>query len=79
MDIHFFLCIYIDRIHYNSINIDTDNSNDFQDLLSQESPHIPDMKSNKNEKIKNQENLKFFEYYKNSGYLMTLKIIFIDF
>jgi hypothetical protein len=63
-------------IHYNSINIDNDNSNDFEDFLSQESPHIPDMKSNKNEKIKIQENLKFFEYYKNSGYLMTLKIIY---
>ena len=63
-------------IHYNTINIDNDNSNDFENLLSKESPHIPDMKSNKNEKIKNQEQLKFLEYYKNSGYLMTLKIIY---
>ena len=63
-------------IHYNSINIDNSDSNEFEDLLSQESPHIPDMKSNKNEKIRIQENLKFFEFYKNSGYLMTLKIIY---
>ena len=63
-------------IHYNTINIGDDNSNDFESLLSKESPHIPDMKSNKNEKIKIQEQLKFLEYYKNSGYLMTLKIIY---
>ena len=63
-------------IHYNTIDINNENSNDADDLLSQESPHIPDMKSNKNEKIGNQGNLKFFKYYKNSGYLMTMKILY---
>ena len=64
------------RIHYNTINIDNENSDEVEDLLAQESPHIPEMKSNKNEKIRTQENLKFFTYYKNSGYLMTMKIIY---
>ena len=63
-------------IHYNVIEISDEDSSEADDLLSQESPHIPDMKSNKNEKISNQENLKFFKYYKNSGYLMTMKIIY---
>ena len=63
-------------IHYNTKNIESENSNEMEDLLAQESPHIPEMKSNKNEKIRIQENLKFFDYYKNSGYLMTMKLIY---
>ena len=47
-----------------------------ENLIINESPHIPESKANKNEKIKTQENLKFFEYYKNSGYLMVMKIIY---
>ena len=63
-------------IHYNTQNIENDNLNEMEDLLAKESPHIPEMKSNKNEKIRIQENLKFFDYYKNSGYLMTMKLIY---
>ena len=63
-------------IHYNTKNIDNENSNEVEDLMAQESPYIPEMKSNKNEKVRNQENLNFFKYYKNSGYLMTMKIIY---
>ena len=62
-------------IHYNTINVDNDVSNEVENYLLTESPHIPESKSNKNEKIKSQENLKFFEYYKSSGYLMVMKII----
>ena len=60
-------------IHYKGLNDDT--SNEIEELLSKESPHIPDMKSDKNEIIRTQENMKFFELYKESGYLMVLKII----
>ena len=63
-------------IHYDTINIVNENSNEGENLLYQESPHIPDTKSNKNEKIRIQENLKVFDYYKTSGYLMTMKIIY---
>ena len=63
-------------IHYDTINIENEDSNEFQDLLDLESPHIPNSKSNKNEKIRIQENLKNFDKYKTSGYLMTLKIIY---
>ena len=61
-------------IHYKGLNDDT--SNEIEELLSKESPHIPDMKSDKNEIIRTQENMKFFELYKESGYLMVLKIIY---
>ena len=63
-------------IHYNTKNMDDENSNEVDDLIAQESPIIPEMKSNKNEKVRTQENLNFFKYYKNSGYLMTMKIIY---
>ena len=62
-------------IHYNTINIDNEESNEAEKFFNELSPHIPESKSNKNDKIKIQENLKFFEYYKNSGYLMILKLI----
>ena len=62
-------------IHYNTINVDKDEGNEVERYLLTESPHIPESKSNKNEKIKVQENLKFFEYYKSSGYLMVMKLI----
>lgn len=62
-------------IHYNTINIDSENSNEVEKYLIKESPHIPESKSNKNEKIRIQENFEFFNYYKESGYLMVLKLI----
>ena len=61
-------------IHYKGLSDDT--SNEIEELLSKETPHIPNMKSDKNEKIRTQEKLKFFESYKDSGYLMVLKIIY---
>ena len=61
-------------IHYKGLN--DDSSNEIEELLSKESPHIPDMKSDNNEKIRTQEKIKFFESYKDSGYLMVLKIIY---
>ena len=64
------------NIHYDTENYERENSNDFEDFLLLETPHIPDMKSNKNEKIRTQENLRFFENYKNSGYLMIMKLIY---
>ena len=64
-------------LHYNTINVDNDIANEVENYLLNESPYIPESKSNKNEKIKSQENLKFFEYYNSSGYLMVMKIIFI--
>ena len=63
-------------IHYDTVNLDNDDSNNIANLLTLENPHIPEMKSNKNEKIRNQENLGYFKYYINSGYLMTMKIIY---
>ena len=62
-------------IHYNTINMDNEESNEVEKFFNKLSPHIPESKSNKNDKIKIQENLKFFEYYKSSGYLMVLKLI----
>ena len=62
-------------IHYNTINVDNDEGNEVENYLLTESPYIPESKTNKNEKIKIQENLKFFEYYKSSGYLMVMKLI----
>ena len=63
-------------IHYNTINVNEESQNELENLIINESPHIPEAKANKNEKIKTQENLKFFEYYKNSGYLMVMKLIY---
>ena len=63
-------------IHYSTINVNKESKNEFENLLINESPHIPESKSNKNEKIKTQENMKSFEYYKNSGYLMVMKLIY---
>ena len=63
-------------IHYKTINSKIENSNEIEDLLTLESPHIPDMKSDKEEQIRIQENIKYFENYKNSGYLMVLKLIY---
>ena len=63
-------------IHYKGIDINNQNDNELEELLSKEKPNIPSMKSDKKEKIRNTENLKFFEQYKNSGYLMVLKIIY---
>ena len=63
-------------IHYKGINLNEENSNEIEELLSLESPHVPDMRNEKSEKIRIQENLKYFEQYKNSGYLMVLKIIY---
>ena len=63
-------------IHYNTINVNEESQNEFENLIINESPHIPESKENKNEKIKTQENLKFFEYYRNSGYLMVMKLIY---
>ena len=63
-------------IHYNTINVNEESQNELENLIINESPHIPESKANKNEKIKTQENLKFFEYYKNSGYLMVMKLIY---
>ena len=62
-------------IHYNTINVDNENTNEIENLLLKESPHIPESKSNKNDKIKIHENLKFFDFYKTSGYLMVMKLI----
>ncbi len=62
-------------IHYNTINIDSESSNEVEKYLVKETPHIPDSKLNKNEKIRIQENFDFLNYYKESGYLMVLKII----
>ena len=63
-------------IHYKTINSKIENSNEVEELLTLESPHIPDMKSDKEEQIRIQENIKNFENYKNSGYLMVLKLIY---
>ena len=63
-------------IHYNTINNDNRNTNEIENLIARETPHIPDTKLNKNDKIRTQENLIFFEYYKTSGFLMTLKVIY---
>ena len=63
-------------IHYKGINLNEESSNEIEELLSLETPHIPDMRNEKEEKIRIQENLKYFEQYKNSGYLMVLKIIY---
>ena len=63
-------------IHYKTINIDESNPKNIADLFEVESPCIPEMKSNKNDKIRNQENLNIFKYYKDSGYLMVMKIIY---
>ena len=63
-------------IHYNTINVNKESKNELENLLINESPHIPESKSKKNEAIKTQENMKFFEYYKNSGYLMAMKLIY---
>ena len=63
-------------IHYNTINNDNRNTNENENLIARETPHIPDTKLNKNDKIRTQENLIFFEYYKTSGFLMTLKVIY---
>ena len=63
-------------IHYNTINVNEESQNELENLIINESPHIPESKANKNEKIKTQENLKFFEYYRNSGYLMVMKLIY---
>ena len=62
-------------IHFETINVDNDEGNEIENYLLTESPHIPESKSNKNEKIKKQENLKYFDYYKSSGYLMIMKLI----
>ena len=62
------------NIHYGTI--EKEKPNDLEKYLYQLSPIIPDMKSNKNEKIRTQGNLQFFENYKNSGYLMVMKIIY---
>ena len=63
-------------IHYKGINLNIESSNEIEELLSLETPKIPDMRMEKNEKIRIQENLKFFDQYKNSGYLMVMKIIY---
>ena len=63
-------------IHYKTIDFKQENSNEIEELLKTETPHIPDMKSEKDEQIRIKENPKYFEYYKNSGYLMVLKIIY---
>ena len=63
-------------IHYKGSDLNKVNSNELEELIALESPHIPDMRDEKMEKIRIQENLKFFEQYKNSGYLMVLKIIY---
>ena len=63
-------------IHYKTINSQIGNANEIEELLTLESPHIPDMKSEKEEKIRIQENIKYFENYKNSGYLMVMKLIY---
>ena len=63
-------------IHYKGINLNEESSNEIEELISLETPHIPDMRNEKEEKIRIQENLKYFEQYKNSGYLMVLKIIY---
>ena len=42
-------------IHYNTINIANENTNEIENLIAQESPHIPDMKLNKNEKLNNKK------------------------
>ena len=63
-------------IHYKGINLNEESSNEIEELLSSEIPQIPDMRMEKEEKIRIQENLRFFEHYKNSGYLMVLKIIY---
>ena len=63
-------------IHYNTINVENKNITGIEKLLMNESPHIPDSKANKNEQIRTQENLNFFEYYKTSGYLMVMKLIY---
>ena len=63
-------------IHYNTTNVNKESKNELENLIINESPLIPESKSNKNEKIKTQENMKFFEYYKKSGYLMVMKLIY---
>jgi len=63
-------------IHYKGINLNQESSNEIEELISLETPHIPDMRYEKEEKIRIQDNLKYFEQYKNSGYLMVLKIIY---
>ena len=63
-------------IHYKGINLNIESPNEIEELLSLETPQIPDTRMEKNEKIRIQENLKFFDQYKNSGYLMVMKIIY---
>ena len=41
-----------------------------------DAPKIPDSKTSKYEKIKTQSDLKAFETYQNSGYLMVMKLIY---
>ena len=61
-------------IHYSTGSID--DGNKLEELLSKEGPIIPDNKTNKNEKIRIQENFELYNKYKTSGYLMTMKIIY---
>ena len=61
-------------IHYSTGNID--GTNKLDEILSAEGPIIPDNKTNKNEKIRIQENFELYDKYKTSGYLMTMKIIY---
>ena len=63
-------------IHYNTITIDNEDKSELEELINLESPLVPDTKSNKNDKIRVQENFKFFNYYQRSGYLMTMKLIY---
>ena len=63
-------------IHYKSISLNQQNTNEIENLISQETPHVPDTKSDKSEQLRIQENPEFFEKYLKSGYLMTLKTIY---
>ena len=67
---------FIFGIHYDTVNVDEKNSSEIEGLLINQYPRIPEFKSNKREKIKIQENLDSFTYYKNSGYLMIMKLIY---
>ena len=63
-------------IHYNTITIDNEDKSELEEIINLASPLVPDTKSNKNDKIRVQENFKFFNYYQRSGYLMTMKLIY---
>ena len=58
-----------------SIHYDTYDAATEQYFLF-DAPKIPDSKTSKYEKIKTQTDLKAFETYQNSGYLMVMKLIY---